>query len=367
MNEQDSGKALLVSLTSVLAFVGFAYGWFYYQDFRAIEERRSKALRSATIELAADHLDRESAGLALRQLQKFLASDPSIDDGEPPADEVIRLATRLQLALGKAPAAWDSIEAYVISPDSQAADLWLGAVASSALYARRGTEPDGLLALGLASRHHQATGEVESLFLATTLAYRISEIAAFIELREQLLSEHGDTRQGRLLAALGYTLGVHLSERIGFIGDQLVLAELASAGASDDRSLLAVLRISAANNSAIGDLIELETLEGEFEAVPAELQVAIAEAQVGRAGASSEDLQAGLRRVEQALEDYPSYLEARHVAAVIHYALSAEARATGDLDRAQRERALCQGRLRWLLGHAGPEDSRRANWRAMQR
>jgi len=260
--------------------------------------------------------------------------------------------TELQLALGQTAEAWESIAPYASTTSAAGEDVLLGAQACSAIYARRGTQSEGLEALGLAKRHYELSNDADSLFLACLLAYRLTEVADFCELRADLLERGGDSREARALLALSYSLAVHLSERIGFAGGDELQA-IADGEAVDDRSRLAKLRLTAREASLAGDLERLQELEDEYEEPPPEIRVVLVEALVGRPGASEEDLREGLERLESALQGFPSYVEARNIAAVIHYALG--------------ETALCEGQLRWLLRNAAPGDLRRQNWQSLQR
>ncbi len=351
MSKGESGKALVLAISLVVAFTAFAFVWFWYQGSAEASEIRSKAIRSAKIELDAEVLDRETAGLALRGLRDALASDPELDSGVPPADELVRKTAELQLALGQFAQARDSIAAYASGASAASEDLLIGARACTAIYAARGTPADGLQALGLIKQHHDSTGEEASLFLACLLAYRLTEIPSYFELRDALISSGSSSREARTVTALSYSFAVHLSERIGFAGGDDLKA-LADGDATDDRSLLARIRVAETTGAASGALETLQGLEGEFETPLPELEVAIVEAMVSRPGASEEDLRDGLGRLEAALQIYPSYLEARNISAVLHYALG--------------EKALCDGQLRWLLKNATPEDLRRQNWHRMQ-
>ncbi|MHC5066269.1 MAG: hypothetical protein ACYTG5_20105 [Planctomycetota bacterium] len=350
MSNTESGKALVVALSLVLAFGALAFGWIWYQGYAEAAEFRGKALRSAEIELAAEVLDRETAGLALRQLRDALAAEPGRDSGSPPADELVRKMAELQLALGQSAQAWETIAAYASGASAVIEDVLLGSRACTAIYAARGTKAEGLEALGLVKRHYELSGDQGSLFLACLLAYRLTEVAEFYELRASIIAGGDDSREARALLALSYSLAVHLSERVGFAGGE-DLVVLAQSESRDDRNLLARIRVEASEASAAGDLAALQELEGEFADPLPELEVVTVEALVGRAGASEEDLREGLDRLEAALQAYPSYLEARNISAVIHYALG--------------EKALCEGQLRWLLKNATPEDLRRNNWQQM--
>ncbi len=144
---------------------------------RAQRERDQQVetmLRNVASELATNPLDRTSATTVLRRLDKMLETEPR--------RELERARTRLLMALGRPNEAWDAVSTLATTPGAATEDLALGAQVMCAVHAARGTETDGVLAMGLAEQHYRETGELASLSLAWQMAYRATQVPEWVSL-----------------------------------------------------------------------------------------------------------------------------------------------------------------------------------------
>lgn len=322
---------------------GLAYGWIEYQASVEKSDARERVVRSLKSELAVPEVDRESADLALRQSEQFV--DTYGADGE-----LIRANAELLLRLGRVQKAWDAIGPAAMDVAPSPDDLELGSRVAARRYALTGGADDGINALELARAHYDRSGSAESLERAWTMAYRCSDLPAFLELSTEA-AESSDVGMRQIFQLLQRPLTEHLLERSGVSGS----GEPAASAPRQHQELLEwVQGERAIPEPALSDLDGAlrEMAAGDRGPSP-EFRVVRAEALLGQENASVEDLEDALFEAEQALSECPSSVEARHLVALVLLAL-------------EREPSKARGHIGWLLANGAAEDRRRGLWQQMR-
>ena len=185
------------------------------------------------------------------------------------------------------------------------------------------------------------------------MAYRATQVPEWVSLYQELIDRFPDSREARLAKRIALDQGFHLSHRLGLGGDQAPFDKMAKEDAS---RVTTVLSRHLLDLRAKGEAVTLEDLAAvadDWETPPVELEVLIAMGEM--LADDGQRIEDALTRLKNVLARWPSYVEARHAAAVAYVGLG---RRNGD---------ECQAQLRWLLENAPPSDSRRAIWQRLSR
>ena len=289
-------RATWVALAVVVLAAGGAFAWLGIGKAQERSRVRKQLLEAVAIDLAREPLDRgEVQGLATR-----LAAAAK----EDPDDRLTIARARVEHALGRTQA-WDTLAELATRVDAPPEALLLGAQILAAAHALSGRAETASRAIGLAERHHQATGSPESLLLAWQLAVRAERVQDAERVANELRTSHPDSPHARLLQSL-------------------------QAFASDP---------AAARR-------QLTALAEELRPPPEELEAALASYDV--ASDDSAARQNAVERLERLLAVVPILVDARNFAAV------------GWLQLERPERAVPH--LRWLVERGPQGDERRATW-----
>jgi hypothetical protein len=338
------------ALAAIAVLGGGSVGFLLWRQHQDELRRRQELAASVAAALAGN--DRDELRSLLRRVA---ASRDESDSGE------LALAQgRLLLALGQERKAWDAVEVAATTPGASPEARLVGARILSRIHARTGERRFGDQARGLAEQHARATGDPASLFLSWQLAFRTADVEAFAGLRQELVTAHGDTLEGRTAKAIGGALAGLLATQFGLPPESDALV---SAAAGDDaRARLARLTVELQGAAPIATEPLVALIE-RWDEAPEELEIVLANGIIQGLGEVAgeptsrqrEGLLDATRRLERVLETWPTSIDARHAAVI---ALFGTGEVTG---------ATAQGHLRWLLDNAPLEDRRRALWEALLR
>jgi hypothetical protein len=272
---------------------------------RAEEAQIEQLLETSQGVLSAAQLDAAAAQAALRALK-----DHRLGDADA---RLVMARARLLLALGRFQQAWDAVAPLALAFEPAPAERLVAARILQRLHGLRG---DAMLAgqsADLAEGHYEVTGDVESAFLAWQSARRAGRAEQAAALAEKLQARHGDTPEGRLVAAIN----------------------------REDTSMEVLLQLEIDFGSRRRPLDAALTPEEIDAAVAFMLLRDGSEDKVGEA----------ITRLERVLLSYPADPDVR---AMLAFALHQSG------DRTRRDL-----HLDWLLDNA-PDDARHADWRQMR-
>jgi hypothetical protein len=266
-----------------------------------VETEIAALVGEANAELGREELVRSAAAaLSGRIANHAAARDPRL----------ISARARLELALDRVQNAWE-LHAELATRDPTPEDLLLSALILKRRGGLRGELGDAETAMRSAAAHTDRTGDPGSLFLAWQCAVRAGLPDQVSRFATQLTTEHSDT-----------------------IGARLVQALLKDQPSADELRALEIEFASA-------------PVQHLAPAVPEELELALAVLAL-ESGAGAKE---ALPRLDRILARDPSWVEARHAAALAYHQLG---------DRAARD-----SHLQWLLANARPDDQRQDGWHSL--
>lgn len=293
---------------------GLAAAAFFVSGDRPSGSAEGRALvEAANAVLRADELERTRAAELSRQISALTETDGD--------RSLVRALAKLELALGRVQSAWQ-VHGAVTGLDPETPDLLLSARILLRRHALLGGDAlaDAESAAHLAARHHDASGEPGSLFLAWQGMRRAGELEDAAAQAEALAGQHPESLPGRLVSL--------------FSGGQVTLEKLRQ--------------------------LELEYLRAPHELhcvrVPEELEAGIARLLLspgeGQEEPSDGNVGEAMERLERVLVTFPSSVDARS-------ALALALHLSGDPERRDLH-------LDWLLANADPDDTRRPTWRGLK-
>ncbi len=288
-----------IPITLLGVIVAIGVGFHFWRQAAARTEAIEQRLSSARIEIERDETDRQglqNEGRALRAAIESLGPEPAL---------VVALA-RIELRLGRARQAFDALRALPLAQTEDPDVLAVAAAAKAGQHALSGLADDAAEASAFAARSARERPDPAVTFLAWQCAWRAGRTTDASAFADELTTRHADDRHGKLLLAL------HEFDRV--------------------------------KDASMRD--RLLQLEIEFPQTPPELALALATLQL-ETGDPGEIAAASIR-LKDALDKYPSYVDARHVAAVAAHQTGREA-----------ER---NAHLQWLIANAPKTDARRDAW-----
>lgn len=336
---------LITAVISIVVLGGGVVGFLVYRAGTQVDDRRAKVMRSATAEIESDPVDHDSARRALAQVDELLATEPH--------PELVRAKARLQLILGRAAAAWETIGNVAAGPSGTIDDRWVAALVAARLHAEVGERRTGIQALEFALECADAWGNVESTFLAWQLAYRVDDFDRWVELTKVLRGSFPEMLEAQTATAIEHFLATHIAQRKGIEVTRENLERVAGQAADSVSKRLAQHVLDTAG--AAGELTSAvaERLFRQWgSSSPPEFLVIRARASIGRAGqpgGGQSDLAAAAEELEQVLAQFPTFVEARHLMSLAQYGLL-------QIDQQNAH-------LRWLVENASPDDVRQRSWR----
>lgn len=336
-----------IAILSIVVLGGGSVAYVLWRSADEASTQRAKVLRAAENELDELDIDREGVLEALKDVEAMLDSDVGRDN-----PELIGARARLQLALGRADQAWETIGTIAQTPGAAGADLWIGARTAARLHAESGDSDWGTKALGLSRLAFEASGDPAAAFLGWQIAYRTDAIEAWLELDREILSQHADSLEAETVQALRHFLSLHIAARQGVAADRQKLKERADAGAASPLGRLCSFVLDSAEASEAVDEPLLTQLQRRWGNAPAELMVVVARAEIARAEQEKEPdrLAGAVDILQEVLASTPTHVEARDLIAIAHYGL--------------HQKPQEAAHLRWLLEHAPESDLRRERWRS---
>ena len=283
-------------VTLVLASIAFVL----FQQSERDEAAISDLLLSVQVEQERDRLDRSAISDLLRQLSKQHEATPD--------DRLVHEKACLELLINRVKDAWETHAGLALRLDAAPHDLLLGARILQRLHASTGAHVHVVDAMGFAERCFEQTGSPEALFLAWQCADRSGRDEDRSRIGSVLIDDHGDSPQGRFVASIW--------------DESLTAAQLQR---------------------------RLQDLQGEFDPMPAELDIALAHLLLKK-GDQQSILEAA-DRLDTVLADFPVSIGARHLRALAHHH-----------DKEDDRRNY---HLKWLMEHAEATDPRRAIWQGL--
>lgn len=342
-------------LGAVLAIVllgGGSVAFVMWRAGSAEDETRTALLAEAELELGRPDAQRADLTRLLSRVDAGTAAT------ERPHPDLVRMKARIQLALGRAAKAWETIGPVATTPGARPEDVWVAARVAARRYAESASERLGRQALGLARDAAQAMQSPEAAFLAWQVAYRLDAGQDWVELSRDLLAAHPGSLEADTVDALRHFLALHMLQRRGVALDIPALEKLRddARASADDRALSGEALDTMEAFKAV-DVALVRSLENRWgiHSTPPELLVLVARGELAR-GEQAQDrgrIGEAVDILRGVLEDVPTFIEARHLLALAHYGLG----------ETESQRA----HLRWLLEHAPKDDVRRTLWQTQLR
>lgn len=335
---------VLAAVGAVAVLGGGSAAFVFWRGARERAAAVDEVVRAADAEIALASVDRDSAQAVLRRLRAVRRDASSA--------ELDRAEARLLLRLDRTQEAWDAISALALRPGAEPDDQRIGAAILARKHAAGGRSGDADQAIALATMHHDATGSVDSLFLAWLVAYRSTSVRRFAETRTRLLADHGTTREGRFVALSSYYLAEDLANRLGIRGDLERFRSLAGDAADSSEHLIARVLVDAESASAGATRIAFASLAEGWSDAPPELTVLLAMADILSGDAAA--IRDASERLRAVITAVPASVEARHATVVAAIALG------------ERDSDTCRAQVRWLLANGPADDVRRRVWESLR-